>query len=137
MRRTVIGSTWLKYVSTLRARIFWSVIPIVLSLFLLLGGISLWWQKGLAEEEFMKRGQAMAASLAHSSELGVLAEDGRLLDSAMRGVVGDPDVAYVFIYRKDGKILIKGGTQVSAFTGRSAEEKARRFIEFSRRPRNF
>ena len=131
MRRTVIGSTWLKEFSTFRARIFWSVIPIVLSLFLLLGGISLWWQKGLAEEEFMKRGQAMAENLAHSSELGVLAEDGRLLDSAMRGVVGDPDVAYVFIYREDGKILIKGGTQVSAFTGRSSEEKARRFVEFS------
>ncbi len=131
MRRTGIGSPWLKAFSTFRARIFWSVIPIVLSLFLLLGGISLWWQKGLAEVEFKKRGQALAANLAHSSELGVLAEDGRLLDSAMRGVVGDPDVAYVFIYREDGKILIKGGTQVSAFTGRSAEEKARRFVEFS------
>ncbi len=131
MRRTGIGSARLKAFSTFRARIFWSVIPIVLALFLLLGGISLWWQKGLAEEEFMKRGQAMAENLAHSSELGVLAEDGRLLDSAMRGVVGDPDVAYVFIYRKDGKILIKGGTQVSAFTGRSAEEKARQFVEFS------
>ncbi len=131
MRRTVIGSPWLKVFSTFRARIFWSVIPIVLSLFLLLGVISLLRQKRLAEEEFMKRGQAMAANLAHSSELGVLAEDGRLLDSAMRGLVGDPDVAYVFIYREDGKILIKGGTQVSALAGRSADEKGREFIEFS------
>jgi signal transduction histidine kinase len=131
MRRTVIGFPWLKTFSTFRARIFWSVIPIVLSLFLLLGGISLWWQKGLAEEEFMKRGQAMATNLASSSELGVLAEDGRLLESAMRGVVGDPDVAYVFIYREDGKILVKGGTQVSALPWRSVEEKAQRFVEFS------
>lgn len=131
MRRTVIGSPWLKVFSTFRARIFWSVIPIVLSLFLLLGVISLLRQKRLAEEEFMKRGQAMAANLAHSSELGVLAEDGRLLDSAMRGLVGDPDVAYVFIYREDGKILIKGGTQVSALAGRSADEKGREFVEFS------
>ena len=131
MKWTVIKSPRFKAFSTFRARIFWSVIPIVLALFLLLGGISLWWQKGLAEEEFMKRGQAMAANLASSSELGVLAEDGRLLTSAMRGVVGDPDVAFVFIYREDGKILVKGGRQVSALTGRSAEENARRFVEFS------
>ena len=131
MRRTGIGSSWLKDFSTFRARIFWSVIPIVLSLFLLLGVISLLRQRGLAEEEFMKRGQAMAANLASSSELGVLTEDGRLLDSAMRGVVGDPDVAYVFIYREDGKILIKGGPEISTLPGRSAEENARQFVEFS------
>ena len=125
----MIGSTWLKGFSTFRARIFWSVIPIVLSLFLLLGVISLLRQKRLAEEEFMKRGQTMAANLAYSSELGVLAEDGRQLQSAMRAVVGDPDVAYVIIYREDGKILVVGGRQVSELTGltseRSAEEKPR------------
>jgi signal transduction histidine kinase/HAMP domain-containing protein len=151
MRRTVIGSPRLKAFSTFRARIFWSVMPIVLSLFLLLGVIGLLRQKRLAEEEFMKRGQAMAASLAYSSELGVLAEQGRLLESAMRSVVGDPDVAYVFIYREDGEILVKEERQVSQLTGliseRSAEEKARlqgwqpfsksvvggggRFVEFS------
>ena len=131
MKWTVIKSPWFKAFSTFRARIFWSVIPIVLVLFLLLGGISLWWQRGLAEEEFMKRGQAMAANLASSSELGVLAEDSRLLTSAMRGVVGDPDVAFVFIYREDGKILVKGGTQVGALTGLSAEQNGRRFVEFS------
>ncbi len=125
----MIGSPWLKGFSTFRARIFWSVIPIVLSLFLLLGVISLLRQKRLAEEEFMKRGQAMAANLAYSSELGVLAEDGRLLQSAMRAVVGDPDVAYVIIYREDGRILVVGGRQVGELTGltseRSAEEKPR------------
>ena len=125
----MIKSSWFKGFSTFRARIFWSVIPIVLALFLLLGGISLWWQKGLAEEEFMKRGQTMAANLAYSSELGVLAEDGRLLQSAMRAVVGDPDVAYVIIYREDGRILVVGGRQVGELTGltseRSAEEKPR------------
>jgi signal transduction histidine kinase len=147
----VIGSPWLKGFSTFRARIFWSVIPIVLSLFLLLGVISLLRQKRLAEEELTKRGQAMAADLAYSSELGVLAEDGRLLQSAMRGVVRNPDVAYVVIYREDGKILVMGGRQVSELPGltseRSMEEKPRlqgrqpfsksvvrggaRFVEFS------
>ncbi len=128
---TVIKSPRFKAFSTFRARIFWSIIPIVLVLFLLLGGISLWWQRGLAKEEFMKRGQAMAANLASSSELGVLAEDGRLLDSAMRGVVSDPDVAFVFIYREDGKILVRGGRQVGVLTGLSAEQNGRRFVEFS------
>ncbi len=147
----MIGSPWLKGFSTFRARIFWSVIPIVLSLFLLLGVISLLRQKRLAEEELTKRGQAMAADLAYSSELGVLAEDGRLLQSAMRGVVRNPDVAYVVIYREDGKILVMGGRQVSELPGltseRSMEEKPRlqgrqpfsksvvrggaRFVEFS------
>ena len=51
MKWTVIKSPWFKAFSTFRARIFWSVIPIVLSLFLLLGVISLLRQKGLAEEE--------------------------------------------------------------------------------------
>ena len=131
MKWIVIKPPWFKAFSTFRARIFWSVIPIVLVLFLLLGGISLWWQRGLAEQEFMKRGQAMAANLASSSELGVLAEDGRLLTSAMQGVVGDPDIAFVFIYREDGKILVKGGRQVGGLAGLSAEQNARRFVEFS------
>jgi signal transduction histidine kinase len=69
----------------------------------------------------------------------------------MRGVVRNPDVAYVVIYREDGKILVMGGRQVSELPGltseRSMEEKPRlqgrqpfsksvvrggaRFVEFS------
>ncbi|HSF32955.1 MAG TPA: response regulator [Candidatus Tectomicrobia bacterium] len=112
----MIGFNWTKGPSTFRARIFWSVIPTILILFALVGAINLRQHKRLVEEQFMKRGQVVASNLAYSSQLGVFAEDKPLLASSIRGVVGDPDVAYVYIYGEDGKILAKGGRQVSELT---------------------
>ena len=90
----------------------------------------------LFTEEFMRRGQAMAGNLAYSGELGVFAEDRQLLESSMRGVAGDPDVAYVVIYGEDGKILAQRAGKDSALEGRtwelSVEEKGRLLLE--RRP---
>ena len=107
----------LKGPSTFRARIFWSLIPIILFLFIVLGVIDLSQHKQLGEEEFMKRGQVMAANLAYSSELGVFAEDDQLLESSLRGVMGDVDVAYVFIYNEDGTLLATRGEMVSVDPG--------------------
>jgi signal transduction histidine kinase/CheY-like chemotaxis protein/HAMP domain-containing protein len=122
------GFSWTKGPSTFRARIFWSVIPIIFILFVLVGAINLRQHKGLVEEQFRKRGEVVARNLAYSSQLGVFAEDNQLLASSIRGVVGDPDVTYVYIYREDGKILAKGGRQVSDLVDLSeelaAEEKA-------------
>ena len=84
--------------STFWARIFWTVIPFLLALLLFHGVMDLREHRRLVTEQFMKRGQAMAANLAYSGELGVFAEDRQLLESSMRGVVGDLDVAYVVIY---------------------------------------
>jgi signal transduction histidine kinase/CheY-like chemotaxis protein/HAMP domain-containing protein len=109
----MIGTSWTTGPSTFRARIFWSVIPIIFILFVLVGAINLRQHKGLVEEQFRKRGEVVASNLAYSSQLGVFAEDKQLLASSIRGVVGDPDVAYVYIYGEDGKILAKGGRQVS------------------------
>jgi signal transduction histidine kinase/CheY-like chemotaxis protein len=109
----MIGFSRAKGLSTFRARIFWSVIPIILVLFALVGVINLRQHKQLVEEQFMKRGQVTANNLAYSSQLGVFAEDKQLLASTIRGVVGDPDVAYIYVYGEDGKILAKGGRQVS------------------------
>jgi signal transduction histidine kinase/CheY-like chemotaxis protein/HAMP domain-containing protein len=124
----MIGLRWTKGLSTFRARIFWSVIPIIFVLFVLVGAINLRQHKGLVEEQFNKRGQVVASNLAYSSQLGVFAEDKQLLASSIRGVVGDPDVAYVYIYGEDGKILAKGGRQVSELVELgeelAAEEKA-------------
>ncbi len=118
---------WAKGLSTLRARIFWSLIPIILLLFVLLGVIGFQQQKKLAEEEFMKRGHVMAANLAYSSQLGVFGEDRQLLESSLRGVIGDDDVAYVFIYREDWKILAREGMPATDSKGEtsklSGEEK--------------
>jgi signal transduction histidine kinase/DNA-binding response OmpR family regulator len=103
----------LKYPATFRAQIFWSLVPIILSLFILVAVVDLVQNKRLAEEEFMKRGRAMATNLAHGGELGVFAEDKYLLDSSLRSVVGDADVAYIFIYGENWKILASGGRLIS------------------------
>jgi len=128
-RRAIIGATWVKGPSTFRARIFWSVIPIIMSLFVLVGFINLRQHKQLVEEQSMRRGQVMVSNLAYSSQLGVFAENRQFLESSMRVVVGDPDVAYVFIYGEDGKILASGGRQVGDFMDLAveiaAEERAR------------
>jgi signal transduction histidine kinase len=98
--------------STFRARIFWTVIPFLIALLLFHGVMDLREHRRLVTEQFMKRGQAMAGNLAYSGELGVFAEDRQLLESSMRGVIGDPDVAYVVIYGEGGKILAQAGRQV-------------------------
>src|SRR5438093_11007992 len=122
--------------STFWARIFWTVIPFILALLLFHGVMDLREHRRLVTEQFMKRGQAMAGNLAYSGELGVFAEDRQLLESSMRGVAGDPDVAYVVIYGEDGKILAQRAGKDSALEGRtwelSVEEKGRLLLE--RRP---
>ncbi|MFB3062721.1 MAG: ATP-binding protein [Candidatus Binatia bacterium] len=111
----------LKGLRTFRARVFWSLIPIIILLITLLGVIDLYQQRRQAEEEFMKRGRAMAANLAFSSELGVFGEDRSLLESALRGVTGDADFAYVFIYGEDWRILANEGRQLANMKGRAWE----------------
>ncbi len=115
------GLNWMKGLSTFRARIFWALVPIIVLLFILLGVIDFRQQKSMAKEEFMKRGQTMAANLAYSSELGVFAEDEYLLDSSMRMVAGDADVAYVFIYGEDWNLLATQGGQATQIKGRTWE----------------
>ncbi|MCZ7626552.1 MAG: ATP-binding protein [Candidatus Methylomirabilis sp.] len=71
--------------------------------------MSLYQHNRLLHSEFVKRGKTLAGNLAASGELGVFSEDERLLNAALRGVTGDEDVAYVFIYRDVGTRLIGGG----------------------------
>ncbi len=91
--------------SSLRARIFWSIIPIVLALFVLIAFVSLTRQHELALAEFMKRGRTVARNLAGSAEVGVEAEIDAMLQSTVRSVAGDDDVRYVFIYNKSSQYL--------------------------------
>lgn len=81
----------------------------ILALCVLFGGMSLYQHNRLLHSEFVKRGKTLAGNLAASGELGVFSEDERLLNAALRGVTGDEDVAYVFIYRDVGTRLIGGG----------------------------
>src|SRR5690349_20062096 len=93
LRRAMSLSLSFPGFTTFRARLFWSVIPIVLALALLYGVIDLRERQGLVEEEFLKRGQAMSANLSDTSKLAVFAENQPLLQSSIRAIVGDPDVA--------------------------------------------
>ncbi|HEU5283604.1 MAG TPA: ATP-binding protein [Burkholderiales bacterium] len=119
--------------STFRARVFWSVIPIVLSLSVLYGLIDLRERQGLVEEEFLKRGQAMGANLADSSRLAVFSENEPMLESSIRGVVGDPDVAYVLVYGERGRVLVTGGRRLDERKGPSVhlspDDTARLFTQ--------
>jgi signal transduction histidine kinase len=103
---------WFQGFKTFRARIFWSVMPIVLGLLVIHALMDLREHRRLVESEFLKRGRAMADNLAYSGELGVFAEDRQLLESSMRSVAGDPDAGYIFIFREDGGLLAKGGKYV-------------------------
>jgi signal transduction histidine kinase len=105
---------WFPGFRTFRARIFWSVMPIVLGLLAIHALMDLREHRRLVESEFLKRGQAMAENLAYSGELGVFAEDRQLLESSIRSVAGDPDAGYIFIFREDGDLLAKGGKYAEA-----------------------
>src|SRR4051812_46915076 len=99
--------------STFRARVFWSVIPIVLTLSVIYGIFEFRERQTLAEAEFMKRGQAMVANLASSTRLAVFSEDRRLLASSIEVFLGAPDVAYVVIYGDRGTVLAAGGKHLN------------------------
>jgi signal transduction histidine kinase/CheY-like chemotaxis protein len=99
----------LKGLSSFRARIFWSIIPVVLSLLLIHAVMDITEHRRLVVAEFTKRGAALAQSLAETSELGVLTEDAQALDGASRGVVSNPDVSYVAVYGEGGRMIARWG----------------------------
>src|SRR5262245_51681258 len=103
-----------------RARVFWSVVPIVVSFLVFQAWMNAREHRRLITEEFEKRGRAMASNLGFTSELGVFSEDRQLLETAMKGILLDPDVAYVVIHGEKGKVLASGGRQV-AVVGSGAE----------------
>src|SRR5215468_2170627 len=126
--------------SSFRARVFWSVVPIVVSFLVFQAWMNAREHRRLITEEFEKRGLALASNLGFTSELGVFSEDRQLLEAAMKGVLRDPDVAYVVIHGEKGKVLASGGRQVEiAGSGpetidkpfsRQAEHAGKKFIEF-------
>ena len=99
--------TWnMAWVSSLRARIFWWLIPIICVLFILLGLADLDQQKRIAHEEIRARAKSMAENLAYSSRLAVFTEDRWLLEAALQGITGSADFAYVWIYGENFRPLI-------------------------------
>ena len=127
--------------SSFRTRVFWSVVPIVLSFLVFQAWMNVREHRRLITEEFEKRGSALAANLGFASELGAFSEDSDLLMTAMRGTLRNPDVAYVVIHGGDGRVLAKGGRQdtmavqpgaalADRALSRRVETAGQRFIEF-------
>ena len=103
------------------------MIPVILILSIILGAANVYEYRRLITEEFMKRGASMAGNLAYSSELGVFSEDQQLLEASLRGVLRDPDIAYVAIYGDGGKLLAwrQLGTGSADERGLSPAEQSR------------
>ena len=127
--------------SSFRARVFWSAIPIVLFFLVFQGWMNVREHRRLVTEEFEKRGQALASNLGFASELGAFSEDRLLLEAAMRGTLKNPDVTYVVIHSRDGRILASGGHpatseakfaegQIDRQWSRRVEGAGQRFLEF-------
>ena len=125
--------------ASFRARVFWSIVPIVLSFLVFQGWMNVREHRRLVTEEFEKRGRALASNLGFASELGAFSEDKELLAAVMRGALRNPDVAYVIIHAGDGRILATGGRPVTMARAepptpqprsRPVQEAGRRFIEF-------
>ncbi len=127
--------------SSFRARVFWSVVPIVVVFLVFQAWMNIREHRRLVTEEFEKRGRALAANLGFASELGALSEDTQLLLVAMRGTLRNPDVAYVVIHGGDGRVLASGGRQAATAAqpeealadralSRQVESGGQRFIEF-------
>ena len=97
--------------SSFRARIFWSLVPIFCILFVFIGLIDLYKQKQLADDEIHERAKSMAENLAYSSRLAVLTEDKLLLEAALQSVTGAADFAYVWIYGERWTPLVTAGSK--------------------------
>ena len=76
--------------SSFGTRIFLSAAPIVALFLLLQGWLNVREQQRLATAEFIKRGEALAAHLAISSELAVFSEDAQLLGTRSGARSGIP-----------------------------------------------
>lgn len=123
------------------ARVFWTIVPIVLAALVFQGWMNVREHRRLVTEEFEKRGLALASNLGFASELGAFSEDRELLSVAMRGTLRNPDVAYVIIHTVDGRILATGGRAITTVservepptaqaTFRHVQRAGDRFIEF-------
>jgi signal transduction histidine kinase/DNA-binding response OmpR family regulator len=105
---------WFTNPANLRTRIFWTLAPIFLLLFALVGIANVHQHRSLAEEQFGKRGAEIATNLAYISELGVLAEDEELLELPIRSVIRDPDISFVSIYDVHGKRVAERDNGIEA-----------------------
>lgn len=77
----------------------------ILILSLIYGWYYLSQSRKILTEELGKRGIVLTKNLSYNAKFGVIAEDRTLLEQLIDGFFDDPDVAYVMIVNKDGRIL--------------------------------
>jgi signal transduction histidine kinase len=116
---------WFRGPSTLRARVFWSIMPIFIVFVTLSGAINIYLQRRSADEQFTRHGQRMTASLAAGIELGVFMEDTDQLIESITGAANDQTVAYVLIYGEQDRLL----ASVGRFVGELDSEKLQLSVE--------
>ena len=96
--------------SSFRARVFWSLVPIVVTLFILLEIVDLQQHRRLTEDEFGKKAETIVINLAETSRLAVLTGDRQLLEAAARSVTDAADYAYLRIYGENWRSLYSNDT---------------------------
>ena len=107
---------------TFRSQLFIPIGAFLLAFSVVLGGAGYYQYRTQLQEEFVKRGRALAADLASSSELGVFGEEERLLNAAIRGIIGESDVAAVFVYNEKGKLLVGKRTGIGGKAGNAVAD---------------
>jgi len=91
--------------SSFRSRVFWSLVPIVVILFILLEIVDLQQHRRLTEEEFSKKAETIVINLAETTRLAVLTGDRQLLEAATRSVTEVADFAFLRIYGENWRSL--------------------------------
>ncbi|MBZ0157662.1 MAG: EAL domain-containing protein [Alphaproteobacteria bacterium] len=64
--------------------------------------------------DMLNHGRSLAAMMAQNSEYGIYAEDKRALQGVVDSVDSNPDIVYLFIYNKDGQVLVEKHLQRAA-----------------------
>jgi len=95
----------IKELSSFRARVFWSLVPIVVTLFILLEIVDLQQHRRLTEDEFGKKAETIVINLAETSRLAVLTGDRQLLEAATKSIADATDFAYLRIYGENWRSL--------------------------------
>lgn len=84
-------------------------IALISLLFIAMGTTLTWFflssTKDSLEDALKRRGASLAKGLAYNSIYGVLIGDTSALDRLVKGIKAEPDVAYLIIVDKDGKVL--------------------------------
>lgn len=113
-------------------------IALISFLFIAMGTILTWFflgsTRGSLEDALQRRGVSLVKGLAYNSIYGVLIGDTSALDRLVKGVKGEPDVAYLIIVDKEGKVLAHSdpseiGKSYSDKLTKKALEAAESYIE--------